>query len=102
MKAVDLDFSGYDPSLVEILPAGFDELGRRANAGRRPTALGGYGWPNAEPVVFFVVCADEGHMTEDEAVHLAVCADEQTARDVTERIARAFSTAGAAEIRRPQ
>lgn len=95
---IDLDFSDADPSKVELLPAGFDDLQRRANSGQRPTALGGFGWPPESPVVWFVICGDEGHMHE--AVHLAVCADEQTARNVTEQVARAFADSGAAEVRR--
>ena len=99
MSRIDLDFSDVDPMKVELLPAGFEDLQRRANAGVRSTGLGGYGFPMGSPVVWFVVCGDEGHM--DEAVHLAVCADEATARGITERIARGFVDAGVARIRRP-
>jgi hypothetical protein len=100
MKTIDLDFSEEDANKIELLPAGFADLARRAQAGNHATALGGFGWPVGEPVVWFVVCGDAGNM--DEAVHLAVCADEQTARDVTERIGRAFSGAGAARVERVQ
>jgi hypothetical protein len=49
--------------------------------------------------VWFVVCAEEGHLLE--ATHLAVCADETTGRAVCERVGRAFADAGAARVRRP-
>jgi len=96
---IDFDFSDVDPSKVELLPAGFVDLQKKANAGARPTALGGFGWPPEQPVVWFVVCGDEGHLHE--ATHLAVCADEATGRDVCERVGRAFADAGAARVRRP-
>lgn len=96
-KTVDLDFSGADPSKVELLPAGFSELGRMANKGTRPTALGCLRWPTEEPIVWFVVCADEDDLGS--LVHLAACADEVTAREVTERIAAQFVAAGAAQVR---
>lgn len=96
---IDFDFSDVDPSKVELLPAGFANLQNRANAGKRATGLGGFGWPPEQPVVWFVVCGDEGHMHE--ATHLAVCADEASGRDVCERIGRAFVEAGVARVRRP-
>jgi hypothetical protein len=96
-KTVNLDFREADPDKVELLPAGFTELGRRANAGTHPTALGGMAWPPGAPVVWFVVCMDEGRY--EDAVHLAVCADEETARAVTERIAEEFVAAGVAQVR---
>lgn len=97
LKTVHLDFSLADPSKVELLPAGFDKLAQQASSGERPGALGGFGWPPEAPVVWFVVAGEEGRMHE--AAHLAVCIDEETARDVTEQIARTFADAGVAKIR---
>lgn len=95
---IDLDFSDADPNKIELLPAGFAELEQRGRLGL-VTALGGFGWPQDAPRVWFVVCADEGKMHEP--THLAVCCDEEMAHAATEQIAKAFSDAGAALIRRP-
>jgi len=103
-ERIEFDFSDVDPSKVELLPAGFVDLQKKANASARPIALGGFGWPLERPIVWFVavafrVCAEEGHLLE--ATHLAVCADEATGRAVCERVGRAFVDAGAARVSRP-